>query len=276
MHFASPADDTLVMHRFAPDGAPRAVILALHGYGDAGDLTYRRAAAAWTARGIAVYAPDQRGFGSNPSRRHWPGVDLLADDAIHHARALRSRYPDLPLTVVGHSMGGGVALTAAALGLDADGLVLGGPAIAGGDALGGVSRTAARLLASALPDRRWTGEGIVEIQPSDNLEALRAVGADPRHYGDPSSRELYGLVLLMDRAAEAAPSVRIPTLVLMGARDEILRPRDVEKIALRIPTLTRFVLYPRGWHWLFRDLQAPRVWADTGDFALGVKGTDFP
>lgn len=276
MPLAAPDDDRLVMHEFLPAASPRAVILALHGYGDAGDLTFGRAAAAWTARRIAVFAPDQRGFGSNPSRRHWPGTDALASDALSHARTLRARFPGLPLIVVGHSMGGGVALVAASRGLDADGLVLAGPAIAGGDALGDVSRTAARLLATALPERRWTGEGIVRIQPTDNLDALRTVDADPRHYGDPSSRELYGLVLLMDRAAEAAPSVYLPTLVMMGERDEVLAPEDVQRIALRIPGLTRFILYPRGWHWLFRDLQAPRVWADTGDFALGVTRTDFP
>lgn len=276
MPLAAPDDDTLVMHSFLPSGRPKAVILALHGYGDAGDLTYRRAAAAWTASGIAVYAPDQRGFGSNPSRRHWPGVDTLAADARAHARTLRRQYPGLPLAVVGHSMGGGVALVAAATGLDADGLVLAGPAIAGGDALGDVSRTAARLLASALPERRWTGEGIVRIQPTDNLDALREAVADPRHCGDPSSRELYGLVLLMDRAAEAAPSVYLPTVVMTGAQDQVLAPEDVEKIALRIPGLTRFILYPRGWHWLFRDRQAARVWADTADFALDLTRTDFP
>lgn len=267
---------TLVMRSYLPAGRPGAVILALHGYGDAGDLTFARAAAAWTARGIAVFAPDQRGFGSNPSRRQWPGVDALAADALGAARALRRRYPGLPLTLVGHSMGGGVALVAAGQGADVDGLVLAGPAIAGGDALGEASRSAARLLATALPDRRWTGEGIVRIQPTDDLEALRAVGSDPRHYGDPSSRELYGLVLLMDRAAAAAPSVYLPTLVMMGARDQVLRPESVQRVALRIPGLTRYLLYPRGWHWLFRDRQAPRVWADTADFALGLTRTDFP
>lgn len=272
----TPDDGTLVMHAFLPERPPQAVILALHGYGDAGDLTFGRAAEAWTARGIAVYAPDQRGFGANPSRRQWPGVDSLAADALAQARTLRQRYPGLPLTVVGHSMGGGVALVAAGRGLDADGLVLAGPAIAGGDALGEVARSAARLLAAALPDRRWTGEGIVRIQPTDDLRVLRAVAADPRHYADPSSRELYGLVLLMDRAAAAAPSVHVPTVVLMGANDQVLRPQDVERIARRIPGLTRYVLYPRGWHWLFRDRQSPRVWADVGDFALGVTRTDFP
>ncbi|MFT3972922.1 MAG: alpha/beta fold hydrolase [Amaricoccus sp.] len=276
MALGQPDDDRLVMHAFLPEGAPKAVILALHGYGDAGDLTFGRAAAAWTARGIAVFAPDQRGFGSNPSRRHWPGVDVLASDARAHAHALRRRFPDLPLTVVGHSMGGGVALVAAGQGLDADGLVLAGPAIAGGEALGEVARGAARLLATALPERRWTGEGVVRIQPTDDLDALRTVAADPRHFGDPSSRELYGLVLLMDRAAAAAPSVHLPTVVMMGARDQVLRPESVEQVALTIPGLTRYILYPRGWHWLFRDRQAPRVWADTGDIALGVTRSDFP
>lgn len=276
MPLETPDDGTLVMHAFEPAGEPKAIILALHGYGDAGDLTYSRAAAAWTARGIAVFAPDQRGFGSNPSRRHWPGVDQLATDALAHARALRARYPGLPLAVVGHSMGGGVTLLAASRGLEADGIVLAGPAIAGGDALNEVSRTAARLLAAALPERRWTGEGIVRLQVTDDPEALKTVFADPRHYGDPSSRELYGLVRLMDAAAEVAPTVYVPALVLMGAHDEVLEPRDVEQIALRIPGLTRYVLYPRGWHWLFRDRQAPRVWADVGDFALSLTRTDFP
>ena len=95
-------------------GQPGAVILALHGFGDAGDLTFEGAARAWSARGIAVYAPDQRGFGANASRHDWPGADALAGDAAALSRWLRARYPGVPLVVVGHSMGGGVALAAAA------------------------------------------------------------------------------------------------------------------------------------------------------------------
>ena len=45
------------------------------------------------------------------------------------------------------------------------------------------------------------GEGQIEIWPTDNMDALRRVVVDPRHFGDPSSRELYGLVQLMDAAA---------------------------------------------------------------------------
>ena len=132
------------------------------------------------------------------------------------------------------------------------------------------ARSGAWTLAATLPETRWTGGGIIEIQPTDNPEALRRVMGDPRHFGDPSSRELYGLVLLMDRAAAAAPSVRIPTLTLMGAHDEVLRPSRVRQVHERIPGAAGFIHYPDGWHWLMADLQAPRVWRDIADFALSA------
>ena len=262
--------EALPLHAWPAHGEPRAVILALHGFGDAGDLTFEGAARAWSARGIAVYAPDQRGFGANASRHDWPGVDALTGDAVALSRWLRARHPGLPLVVVGHSMGGGIALAAAAQGLDADALVLAGPAIAGGEALNALYRTAARIAAAAAPERRWTGRGVIDIRPTDNAEAIARVRADPRHFGDPTSRELYGLVELMDRAAAAAPEVTTPTLTLMGAHDEVLRPARVREVADKIPGRVGFILYPDGWHWLFRDLQAPRVWQDVGDFVLSA------
>ncbi len=261
----------LDLHVWPSRGRARAVILALHGYGDAADLTFAAAAQAWAARGIAVYALEQRGFGANASRQRWPGVDALVADATAAAREVRRREPGLPLTVVGHSMGGGVALVAAAEGMDADALVLAGPAIAGGPALGEISRGAAWTLAAALPDQRWTGRGFVHIRPTDNPAAIRRVLADPRHFGNPSGRELYGLVRLMDRAAAEAPQVHTPTLTLMGAHDEVLEPDRVAEIARTIPGSVGFILYPDGWHWLFRDRQAPRVWKDVGDFALAAR-----
>ena len=36
------------------------------------------------------------------------------------------------------------------------------------------------------------------------------------------------------------------------------------------PGPKRLIEYPDGWHWLLRDLQAPRVWKDVADFALAA------
>ena len=59
-------------------------------------------------------------------------------------------------------------------------------------------------------------------------------------------------------------------MTLMGSHDEVLRPDAVRRIADRIPGSRRFVEYPDGWHWLFRDRQAPKVWSDVADFVLSV------
>lgn len=266
----APARDSIRLASWPAQGRTRAAILALHGFGDAGELTFEGPATYWAARGIAVYAPDQRGFGANPSRKRWPGGQTLAADARLLAAEVRRRNPGVPLVVVGHSMGGGVALIAAAEGLDADALVLAGPAIAGGDQLPGAARAGAWALATVLPDKRWTGKNL-DLRPSDNREAMIRVALDPRHFADPSSREIWGLVQIMDAAAEAAPKVTIPVLTLMGDRDMYLKPARVRAIADRAPGAAGFREYPEGWHWLFRDLQREVVWRDVAEFVLATK-----
>jgi len=250
-----------------PAAAPRAVILAVHGFGDYGPSTFDAAARYWADRGIATYAYDQRGFGRNPSRGFWPGAEGLVADLRAVARAVRARHPCRPLIVLGHSMGGGVVLAAAAEGLDADALVLAAPAIWGGDALNPLHRLAAWAMAAAVPDRRFTGEGLVEIRPSDNTEVLEALARDPLYLGRPSAREIMGLVRVTDRAADAAPRVAMPALLLLGEKDEIVPNDRVAEIFERIPAERGVIRYPEGWHLLLRDRQAERVWADVAEWS---------
>ena len=246
---------------------PRAVILAVHGYGDYAPSTFARAAAAWAARGIRTYAHDQRGFGRNPSRGRWPGAGVLVDDLVAVAARLRARHPEVALVVVGHSMGGGVALAAAPR-LAADGLVLAAPAILGGAALSPVHRAAAWLAAAVLPDRRISGRGLVRLRASDNDAVLSRLAADPLYLAPPSPRELLGLVRVMDRAARAAPRTRLPALLLVGQHDQVLPPDKVVQVFARLSGPRRTIRYAEGWHLLFRDRQAPRVWADLADWVL--------
>jgi acylglycerol lipase len=270
-HVQTAAGERLALRSWPTrGGGPRAVVLALHGFGDSGEETFRGAAEYWAERGIRTYAPDQRGFGANSSFKRWPGAEALIADAVAVSRAVRAAHPGVPLVVVGESMGGGVALAASVRGLEADALVLSGPAIAGGTAVSPVVRVGGWALANALPDRRWTGGDLVRIRPTDNLDALISATRNPYAYGSASSRELYGLLRLMDLAAAAAPQVHTPTLTLIGANDAITRPNGIRAVASRIPGTIQIVEYPEGWHWLFRDLQAERVWGDVAAFALSA------
>lgn len=260
---------------WAPEGPPRAVILALHGYGDHAASAFGEVAESWAREGIAVYAYDHRGFGRGADRGRWAGADGLLADAEAAAAAVAPRAGDAPFFMLGESMGGGVALALVGEGRapEVDGLILVAPAIATGDRIGPLSRAALWTLAGLLPDRRWSGEGLVTIQASDDLAMLRALGADPLYLGEPSAREMLGLVRLMDRASAAAEGVAVPTLLLLGERDELIDVDAAERAAGRIPAPVEARRYPEGWHMLLRDLQKARVWRDVADWTLGREGT---
>lgn len=260
--------EALPLSVWRPEGQPKAAILALHGYGDYGPSTFSAAAEYWAERGIATYAYDQRGFGRGESRGDWPGADALIADAKAAAAAIRAAEHGVPLILLGHSMGGGVALAAAGEGADIDGLTLAAPAVWGGDHLALPLRATAWAGALILPEKRWTGEGIVTIQASDNIDALRALAADPLYLRNPSSREFMGLIRVMDRAVNAAPGVGVPALTLWGEKDEVLDRGPIDAAHDAIPGPKRMIVYPDGWHLLFRDLQAERVWADVADWIL--------
>lgn len=266
-----PSGERVALSEWHPEGAPRAAILAVHGFGSYGPNTFAEAAEYWAAHGIRTTAYDQRGFGRNASRALWPGAEALVDDLAAVAGALRARDPCLPLTVIGHSMGGGVVLAAAGEGrLDAEQAVLAAPAIWGAEWLNPVYRAAAWLAAVTVPEKRFTGEGVVRIQASDNIAFLRRLSQDPAYLGRPSAREIMGLVRLMDLAAAAAPRAGIPTVLLLGAKDQIVEERQVREVFSRIPGATGVIRYPEGWHLLFNDLAAERVWSDVAGLALAA------
>ncbi|WP_170317564.1 alpha/beta fold hydrolase [Paroceanicella profunda] len=268
------AGASLPLSHWAAEGPPRAVILGLHGYGDYAASTFAEAGPAWAARGIEVYAYDQRGFGHNADRGQWPGPDALIDDLAEVARAVAARHPGLPLFVVGHSMGGGVALAAAGEGRlpEASGLVLLAPAVWGGATLPLPYRASAWIVEQLVPDKRWTGDGVVEIQASDNIPMLLALGADPLVIHAPASRDFMGLIRLMDRAVAAAPHDPLPTLMVYGAHDEVVPEEPVRAAYAALPSPKRFDFVPGGWHMLLRDLDAARVHAGVADWVLSGAG----
>lgn len=97
--------DPLVVHEFGSPSDPALVLL--HGLTEAG-TAWPDAVRRWASRWY-IYAPDQRGHGQSPRFRPdetAPSMDIWVEDL------LALSWPDRPI-VVGHSLGGRVALAAA-------------------------------------------------------------------------------------------------------------------------------------------------------------------
>jgi alpha-beta hydrolase superfamily lysophospholipase len=272
------ADDgaVLPLRVWMPEGEPRAVILALHGFNDY-SKAFEDPAAQWVKAGIATFAYDQRGFGAAPYRGRWAGGDRLARDAGVAARLLRARYPETPLFLLGESMGGAIALQLATG--DAppgvNGLILAAPAVRGRASLGPLASSTLWFFGHTLPWYKLTGEGL-NIRPSDNLEALRELFEDPMVIKATRIDAIYGLVDLMDAAAAAAPKLTLPTLVLYGANEEVVSveaARAFVESLPRPPAPIRVAVYAEGYHLLFRDREAETV---TEDVAAWIQAPGEP
>jgi alpha-beta hydrolase superfamily lysophospholipase len=272
----------LPLRRFAPAGDARAVLLALHGFNDHAGNFLTDSLDRFRAAGVMIYAYDQRGFGRAPNRGYWAGADTLASDAVETAQLLRRRHPDLPLFVLGESMGAAVAVMAGtrATPPPVDGYVLLAPALWPREAMNPFMRGGLWLASRTIPAMGFQG-GVGGIVASDNTDALRRLGRDPLTIRTTRVDAAVGLVDLMDSAAAALPRCcggaagpRTPVLVLIGAQDMIVPPRAT-RFALRpLPAETRprIAVYPQGFHLLLADRNRDMVADDILAFIAAPAG----
>jgi alpha-beta hydrolase superfamily lysophospholipase len=258
------ADGVLLpLRAWLPPGKAQAVIIGVHGLCDYRN-SFALPAETWRKEGIATYAYDQRGHGDTPQRGIWPGTEQLIADFAAAAALIRARHPGVPIYASGTSMGGGVVLAAMAR-PDApklDGIILEAPAVWSRSTMPFIFAPGMWALAHTLPGVRWP---LGEIQKSltDNQDVVRGLARDPKVLQDVRFDMLYGLFDLMDKAYAAPPRVRVPVLLLHGDHDEFIPRRPIEDVARALPRgLKRFAVYERGWHILYRDLQAETVHRD--------------
>ena len=104
----SAHDVELTAYRWDPSGPPRGIVQLTHGMGEH-VLRYEPLAGALTAAGFVVIGQDHRGHGAS-AQGEWGalgegGWDELVRDIGRVSDAARKDFPDLPLVLLGHSMG---------------------------------------------------------------------------------------------------------------------------------------------------------------------------
>lgn len=263
-HFVASDGAVLPVRAWRPSGPIRAVVIALHGFND-----YSRffgSTGEFLARhGVASYAYDQRGFGLAPENGLWAGIDAYTRDLAEFTAEIRRKHPDVPVHVLGESMGGAVAIVAMT---DpnppvADGLILVAPAVWARTTMPWYQTWMLEIGVRLAPSMRLTGEGL-HIQPSDNLDMLRNLSRDPQVIKGTRLDAMHGLTDLMDRALEQAKNLTGPVLLLYGERDEIVPREPILHMLASLPAAPghRTAFYENGYHLLLRDLRADRPWGD--------------
>jgi len=109
---SSKRGDTLAGHYWYPPAGHhiRALVFLSHGfsehlglYGDVGQFL--------SDKGFLAFGHDHVGHGSSEGRRVYiESVEQYVEDVLSHCATIQEQHPLLPLFLVGHSMGGMVAL----------------------------------------------------------------------------------------------------------------------------------------------------------------------
>jgi acylglycerol lipase len=216
----------------AGDQPVKAVVTLAHGYGEHSGR-YEYVASRLTAEGYAVYAPDHNAHGRSGGKRG--RVSLAGAIADLHQMIVRisiARHPELPQFLLGHSMGGAIALRYAIAHQDRlTGLVVSAPlaAVDGGAALKAVGK----VLGVLLP-----GTPVGRVDPhlvSRSQAVVDAYIADPLNYHGPIPASVGRQFLL---SAESLPKdvrqIKLPTIMLWGTADRLCPPRGAEAVAANI------------------------------------------
>ena len=174
----------------------------------------------------------------------------------------RARYPDVPLYLMGESMGAAVLMVLATepRAPHVAGYVLVAPAVWGRAEMNVFLRGMLWIAARTVPGMTLENRGYVKITASDNHAALVRLSEDPLTIRETRVDATQGLVNLMDSALASAPIFRARALFLYGGKDDLIPKQATLATWRALPKdRARLAYYPNGYHLALRDLERQTV-----------------
>ncbi len=242
---------------------PRVAMLCIHGF-SMHKGCYSDFGKEMAKNGIATYAIDMRGFGE---RKEIAGkTELDFDGSLVDIKAslekIQKAHPDLPVIILGESMGGAIALRTAALYPElVAGLISSVPAkdrFSLGDEGGKVGMKAGLQTMLGGFNKQITDAAASVVSKISEKEELRNTWkTDPLMRTSFSPKEFLQLDSFMSRNLDAAEMVAsTPVLFIQGSNDKLIRPAGTWKLFERLSTSNRqMVLSKNSEHLIFEEGQ---------------------
>lgn len=242
------------------EGAPRAVLVVVHGLGDHA-RRYGALAQALNAQGVAVLAQDHRGHaGSGGARQRIDSVEQAAADVELALREAARRWPGSMLVLHGHSFGGLlVTHVAATTTQPLAGVVVSSAALQRPTGVSDGQLVVVRTLSALAPS--------LGLDPLDPAKVVREPAAQAALAADPliareklPARTIAALLTGVDAIQPKLATVRQPLLVLHGAADTLTPPAGSRALHERAASAEKTLrLYDAARHDLLHEPEAGAV-----------------
>lgn len=246
-----------------PDAGVRAVLVVVHGLGEHGDR-YEYVARHLTGLGYAVCASDLPGHGrSDGVRSHIRRFAEFANSLHAHVELVRERYSGMRMFLLGHSMGGLVALDYLLGHQDGwAGAMLSGPAVR---PVPGTPIALVRIgqaLAVLAPRVRIFGLDPEKVCRDPVVVA--AYRSDPMVFHGMVTARLAGeLLRSMRRVTGEVGRISLPLLLMQGGADRIVDPEGAVLLYHAFGSEDKTLkIYEGLYHEILNEPERMLVWHD--------------
>jgi acylglycerol lipase len=246
-----------------PSGETRATLVVAHGLAEHGGR-YMNLVNTFVPLGYAVYAIDHFGHGkSEGPRTYVERFEDYTDTLRVFTRMIAEWQRDLPMILLGHSMGGLIGaiyliqgqhpLTAA---------VLSGPLVQMHGNVSPILVLLVKTLSSLVPRFRLVGLEAENV--SRDPAVVRAYVEDPLVYrGKTTARLAAELSKTMERAAAEASRITLPLLVVQGGADRLVDPAGSRMLYNRASSVDKTLkVYDSLYHEVFNEPEREVVIGD--------------
>lgn len=257
-------DGLSIYHQgWLPDGQAKSVVLLIHGLAEHSGR-YGGLAARLNEAGHAVRALDHRGHGRSQGKRAYvKSYDEFMRDLVQFRELVERAHSGLPLVVLGHSMGGNLAVGHV---LDQQegvcALALSAPALAPGSSLSPAKIKLAMVLGKIAPGVR--PEALSADAISRDPAVVEAYRADPLVYtGKVAAGLAAGLFGAMQRFPARYRELRLPILLQQGTDDRLVDSsgtKALEAAAVNAKVTSHY--YDGLYHEVYNEPERDSVIAD--------------
>lgn len=254
-HFLTNDWSKLYERVWLPDGDPKAAVLIVHGYAEHSGR-YAWVAEQLVAQGFAVVAFDLRGHGrSDGDRVYIRTMNHYLHDVDAALLRVFEHAPDVPVYVLGHSMGGGILslYACARQPHDSDrfvrsrikGLIFSGAVLPVPPSIAtSIASRIAVLIGNVAP--RWRMRslgGAVSRDPA----VVADYDADPLNYhGKMPAALISAIVRGVNYVEKHTPELTLPLLILHGSADELTSPDGSQRLYDRAGSVDKMLKIYEG------------------------------
>lgn len=262
--FALKTVDKLVLYgqSWAPEGEPEAVVALVHGFGEHSSR-YEHWAERFVAKKIVLISFDLRGHGHSEGKQgSIPSYARLMNDIDIFLERVHQNFPEKPVFLYGHSMGGNLVLNyAISRNPEVNGFIVTGPWLRLVKELSGLVRGPVRVLRWIFPEI-VVPSGLDARGLSHDQKVVEAYITDPLVHGRISLRMYFSIHDAGRNAISLASRIKHPLLVMHGAEDPVCDPRATEALVDHTTGDTTLKLWEGLYHEIHNEPEKDEVFAE--------------